>query len=62
METERTMKDIKDKIVEIQKRVNEHQKTVAELDTTINETKAKHGRFAKVHFIEIEFINANFSI
>jgi hypothetical protein len=42
------MQEAKEKLTEIQKRVSQHQQTVAALDTTINEVKIKYGRIGKV--------------
>jgi hypothetical protein len=42
------MQEAKEKLTEIQKRVSQHQQTVAALETTINEVKIKYGRLGKV--------------
>ncbi|CAF3385119.1 unnamed protein product [Rotaria sp. Silwood1] len=54
---ERQIQEVKEKLSETQKRVNQHQQTVTALDTTINEIKIKCGRLGK-ELRELQLIEA----
>ena len=48
MNIDEQIQEIKEKILERQKHINQHQQTVTTLDKTINEIKIKCGRLGKV--------------
>ncbi|UJR35462.1 hypothetical protein I4U23_028218 [Adineta vaga] len=54
---ERQIQEAKEKLTATQKRVSEHQQTVASLDSTINEVKVKCGRFGK-ELRELQLVEA----
>ena len=45
---ERSIQEAKEKVNEIQRRVTQHQQTVAGIEATMNEIKVKCGRMGKV--------------